>query len=78
VAQSAVRARTLAWMGLCWLALDFVWPVDWPLDPRIVSALNLAPMAVTLALLLLAVRWDIGSASSRGTEEHPAPSLAAG
>jgi len=77
-AEHAVRGRALAWIGLAWLAFELVWPVDWPLDPRIVSAINLVPLATMLTLVVIAVRWDIGSAGWRGTTESPAPIAAMG
>ncbi len=73
VAQDEVRRRALAWTGLAWLGLEFVWPIDWPLDPRVVSAINLVPMAITVALAVLGVLSDAGSAATRATEKWPAP-----
>ena len=58
-AENVVRGRALTWIGLAWLAFELVWPVDWPLDPRVASAINLVPMATMLALVVLAVRSDM-------------------
>jgi hypothetical protein len=77
-AERVVRGRALVWIGLAWLAFEMVWPVDWPLDPRIVSGINLVPMGTMLALVVVAVRRDIGSAGWRGTTESPAPISAMG
>jgi hypothetical protein len=77
-AENVVRARTLAWIGLAWLALELIWPVDWPLDPRVASAINVVPMATILALVVLAVRADIGTAELRATTDLPAPTAATG
>ena len=77
-AERPVRGRALVWIGLAWLGFEFVWPVDWPLDPRVASAINLVPMAIMLALVLLAVRWDIGSAASRAAGDDPVPTPATG
>jgi hypothetical protein len=71
-ARDAVRGRALAWIGLAWLAFEIVWPVDWPLDPRVASAINLVPMAMMLALVVLAVRSELGSEAARGTTVVPA------
>jgi len=64
-AENAVRGRALIWIGLTWLAFEVGWPVDWPLDQRLVSAINLVPMAAMLAVVVVAVRRDIGSARER-------------
>jgi hypothetical protein len=64
-AEDGERRGTLAWIGLAWLAFEIVWPVDWPLDPRVVSAINLVPMATMLALVVVAVRREIGAADAR-------------
>ena len=75
-AERPVRARALVWIGLAWLAFEFVWPVDWALDPRVASAINLVPMGLMLALVLLAVRSDIDSAASRAAGDYPVPAPA--
>jgi hypothetical protein len=77
-AENVMRPRVLAWIGLAWLTLEFVWPVDWPLDPRVASAINVLPMATILALIVVAVRSDIGSAEPRATTDFPAPIPARG
>jgi hypothetical protein len=64
-AENGVRRGALAWIGLAWLAFEIVWPVDWPLDPRVASAMNLVPMAVMLGLVVVAIRSDIGSEEPR-------------
>jgi hypothetical protein len=69
-AETAERRGALAWIGLAWLAFEIVWPVDWPLDPRIATLMNLVPMATMLALVVVAVREDIGPA--RATRLSPA------
>jgi alpha-1,2-mannosyltransferase len=77
-AENVVRARALALIGLAWLTLEFVWPVDWPLDPRVASVINAVPMATILALVVLGARSDIGSAALRATKDFPAPTPATG
>jgi alpha-1,2-mannosyltransferase len=64
-AENVERRRALVWIGLAWLAFEIVWPVDWPLDPRVASAINLVPMATMLALVVVAVRREIGTAGAR-------------
>lgn len=61
-AESAVRGRALMWLGLAWLAFEVGWPVDWPLDPRLVTAINFAPMGAMLTVVVVAVRREIGPA----------------
>jgi alpha-1,2-mannosyltransferase len=77
-AENGERRGALVWIGLAWLGFEIVWPVDWPLDPRIATAINLVPMATMLALVVVAVRWDIGSAGWRGATESTAPTAAIG
>lgn len=72
-AEHGERRRALAWIGLAWLAFEIVWPVDWPLDPRVATAINLVPMATMLALVVLGVRSDLGSEALRRGTEAPAP-----
>jgi hypothetical protein len=64
-AENGERRGGLAWIGLAWLAFEIVWPLDWPLDPRVASAINLVPMATILLLVVVAIRGDIGPASAR-------------
>jgi len=63
-AENAVRGRALIWIGLAWLALEVVWPVDWPLGPRVATAINLVPLAAMLALVVVAVRQEVGAAGA--------------
>jgi hypothetical protein len=72
-ARDVVRGRALVWIGLAWLAFEIVWPVDWPLDPRVATAINLVPMAAMLALLAIAVRSELGSGAVRETTVARAP-----
>jgi hypothetical protein len=51
-------------MGLAWLAFEIVWPVDWSLDPRIAAAMNFVPMATMLALVVIAIRANLGQTSA--------------
>jgi alpha-1,2-mannosyltransferase len=77
-AENVVRGRALAWIGLAWLAFELVWPVDWPLDPRVASAINLLPMATMLALVVIAVRSDTGPTGLRAATDSLAPTPATG
>jgi hypothetical protein len=38
------------------LALNVYWPLDWPLDPRVLALITLVPQAVTVAVAALALR----------------------
>ncbi len=77
-AVNGVRGRALVWIGIAWLAFELVWPVDWPLDPRIASLINLVPMAAMLSLVVVAVRSDLGSGELRARTEDAAPTPAVG
>ncbi len=64
-AENGERRGALVWIALAWLAFEIVWPVDWPLDPRVAVAINLVPLATMLALVVVAVRREIGAAGAR-------------
>jgi alpha-1,2-mannosyltransferase len=55
-ASHAPTARTLAPVLLAWAALNIFWPIDWPIDPRLLAAVNAVPQAVTIAVAILALR----------------------
>ena len=76
--ESVGRGRALVWIGLGWLAFEPIWPVDWPLDPRVSSAINSVPMATILALAVLGIRSDIGFAKRPATTDLPAPTPVTG
>ncbi len=48
--------RTLAGILLTWLALGIVWPLDWPMDPRLLAVLSGIPQAVTMGLAIVVLR----------------------
>jgi hypothetical protein len=39
-----------------WLALSFYWPVDWPIDPRLLALLTGVQQGVMIGLVVLALR----------------------
>ncbi|HKW52008.1 MAG TPA: hypothetical protein VJQ53_09770, partial [Candidatus Eisenbacteria bacterium] len=49
-------AKTLGAVLLTWLALNILWPLDWPMDPRLLALLSAIPQAVTIALAIVALR----------------------
>ena len=55
-ARVASTGRVLAIVGLLWLLLCPNWPVDWPVDPRLLGAVVLVPQAITLGLAVVALR----------------------
>jgi hypothetical protein len=58
--------RKLLWMAaFAWLILNFMWPVDWPLDPRLLAVVHVIP--ATLAAL---VAW-------LGLQRRPVPEVLA-
>jgi hypothetical protein len=45
------------WLILAaWAALNVYWPLDWPIDPRLLAIANMMPQAVTVLLVVLALR----------------------
>jgi hypothetical protein len=60
------NGRILAMTLLGWAALNVFWPLDWPVDPRVLATANLVPQIVTIVLAGLALRrrldWDAESA----------------
>jgi len=55
-AMSSPTPKTLATILLTWLALNIVWPLDWPMDPRQLALLSTIPQAVTISLAIVALR----------------------
>jgi alpha-1,2-mannosyltransferase len=55
-AVHAPTVKTLSLLVLGWLALAFAWPIDQPIDPRLLASLNFIPQALTVALAVLALR----------------------
>jgi cellulose synthase/poly-beta-1,6-N-acetylglucosamine synthase-like glycosyltransferase len=49
--------RALSLTLLCWAALNIVWPLDWPVDPRFLAIANLIPQTLTIILAVLALKW---------------------
>jgi hypothetical protein len=39
-----------------WLALSFYWPLDWPIDPRLLALLTAVQQGVMIGLVVLALR----------------------
>jgi hypothetical protein len=49
-------ARTL-WLTLAaWATLNISWPMDWPIDPRVLALASLVPQTLTVVLVVLALR----------------------
>jgi alpha-1,2-mannosyltransferase len=55
-ARQPPTAKTLLVTMAAWLALSVYWPIDWPLDPRLLALVTLVPQAVTVAVATLALR----------------------
>ena len=55
-ARQPPTAKTLLLTMAAWLALNVYWPLDWPLDPRVLALVTLVPQAVTVAVAALALR----------------------
>ena len=55
-AMFAPTPRTLAAILGSWLALNIMWPTDWPMDPRLLALLNGIPQVLTIVLAILVIR----------------------
>ncbi|OLD64937.1 MAG: hypothetical protein AUI47_03640 [Acidobacteria bacterium 13_1_40CM_2_68_5] len=55
-ATYAPTTRTLYAVILTWVTLNIYWPMDWPIDPRLLAVLSGAPQALTAVLVVLALR----------------------
>jgi hypothetical protein len=66
-ATMAPAPRALAVMLLAWLALGIYWPIDWPMDPRLLAVLSSIPQAVTIALAVVVLRRVSKFPNAEGT-----------
>src|SRR6267143_6966478 len=55
-ANGAPKTKTLLGVLLAWAALNFYWPIDWPVDPRLLAVAMVVPQAVTVVVAVLALR----------------------
>lgn len=51
-----VSSRVLVATCVAWLGLSLYWPIDWPVDPRLLAVVMSIPLAVTVMLVVLVVR----------------------
>jgi len=65
-ARQPPTARTLLLTMAAWLALNVYWPLDWPLDPRVLALVTLVPQAVTVAVAALALRQPAPQPAAAG------------
>jgi len=57
LAAGRVPTRTLALLVVAgWAALNVYWPIDWPIDPRLLAVAMLVPQVVTILLAVVALR----------------------
>jgi hypothetical protein len=59
-AQARPSARTLALLAGAFAVLNVYWPIDWPMDPKLLAMLTFLPQAATIAIAL----WVVSRASS--------------
>ena len=52
----APMTRAPSMILFAWAALNVYWPLDWPIDPRVLAIANTVPQAVTVLLVVLALR----------------------
>ena len=55
-ALCAPTPRAVVAVLVIWLTLNFTWPMDWPIDPRLLALLSTIPQVVTIALAIVALR----------------------
>jgi alpha-1,2-mannosyltransferase len=55
-AKSQPNAKTLGLTLTTWLALNVYWPIDWPMNPKLLATIVFLPQAVTIALAVLVLR----------------------
>lgn len=69
-ARRAVTGRRLSLALLGWAALNVLWPLDWPVDPRLLAVVNLVPQSLTLGLAVyaLALRPERDAEAAPGSE----------
>jgi hypothetical protein len=75
-ARRVPTARSLAAVLAAWAVLNFLWPLDWPIDPRLLAVLNLVPQSLAIGLAAYALRRP-RSAAADGEPEEPALQRAA-
>jgi hypothetical protein len=69
-ARQPPTAKTLLSTMATWLALNVYWPLDWPLDPRVLALITLVPQVVTVTVAVLALRPRAAPSAAR-TEAEP-------
>ena len=57
-ATFASSTRTLVAIVATWIALCIFWPLDSPMDPRLLAVISGIPQLVTMVLPVLALRWS--------------------
>jgi len=56
-----------------WAALNVYWPIDWPIDPRLLAVAMVVPQAVTILLAVVALRRprDLTEAAAAPSRVEP-------
>ena len=71
-ARQPPTAKTLLLTLAAALALNVYWPLDWPLDPRVLALVMLLPQAVAVAVAALALRLHASPGpADRRAHSHP-------
>jgi uncharacterized membrane-anchored protein len=55
-AKQVPNTRALILAGAGFVALNATWPMDWPMDPRIVALVSLVPLILSVALTIRTLR----------------------
>jgi hypothetical protein len=62
------NARTLVMVVVTAAALNLYWPLDWPIDPRLLAVGFSVPQAITVVLAVLALRLRPGVGAGGGVQ----------
>jgi hypothetical protein len=62
-ATYAPAAKTIGLTVLAWVCFNAFWPLDWPVDPRLLAALTGLPQALTVLITLLALQRGVEPAT---------------
>ncbi len=55
-AQEHPHAKALWYSVPAWLALNFYWPLDWPIDPKLLASITLLPQAAIVVIAVHVLR----------------------
>jgi hypothetical protein len=71
-ATHVARWATLGTMLILWAMLGLYWPMDWPMDPRLLALLTTVPQGVFIALAVLTCKSVLDASPRRRSLLHAA------